>query len=136
MNRLILFTFICLLTNYGLVFGESLSITIKPSSGLSGIVSFNIHESGESTILRYESPTNIIEKSVKIRSELISKINHLSHSVLQEYMGLNQFSQWPEQQETISVAITNEKVTKSISTRRFSKNILMLKQLIKGNIKY
>jgi hypothetical protein len=135
MKRLILFIFIYLFTNYGLAFSESLSIAIKPSSGLSGTISFNIHENGASTILKYESPTNIIEDTVKIRPELVSEINNLSHIVLQEYMGLNQFSQWPEQQETISVAITNDKVTKSISTRRFSKNILMLKKLIKEKIK-
>jgi len=110
---------------------ESISITVKPSTGLSGTTSFNIHQDGTLTVLRYESPTKISEKSVDLESKKIKEIGSLAHDVLKEVLSTDDFSTWPEQKATFSVAITREKVTKSISTRRFSKKVSKLINLLK-----
>jgi hypothetical protein len=132
MIRSLLIALFLIFSTNSLASDESVSITIKPSIGLSGTKSFNIHSSGEFTVLRYESPTEISEETVNIEPEKLSEVRSLAHGILQEFMATKKYSQWPEQKETISVSITQEKVTKSISTRRFSKNISALKDLLVG----
>ena len=65
---------------------EAISITVKPSTGLSGITSFNIHQSGEFTVLNYESPTKITERTIVIDPKTIREIDVLAHEVLREIM--------------------------------------------------
>jgi hypothetical protein len=97
---------------------------------LTGTKSFNINSSGEFSFLRYESPAEIKEETINITPDVLSEIRSIAHEILQEFMVTQNFTKWPEHKETFSVAITQEKVTKSISTRRFSNNVVKLKNLL------
>ena len=64
MNKL--FIYFLILTCASIASAESMSFSIKPSKGLSGTASLNIHDDGKVTLLIYESPTNIVETLIEI----------------------------------------------------------------------
>ncbi|MEN8133998.1 MAG: hypothetical protein ABFS18_00490 [Thermodesulfobacteriota bacterium] len=113
---------------------ESISITLKPTVGLTGTTSFNIHQDGQFTILRYASPTEITEKAIDLAPTIIIEIKTLAHKVFKEVMATEDYAVWPEHKATISVAITKDRVTKSISSRRFSGSSLKLIDLLNNNL--
>ena len=57
---------------------KSISITIKPVSGIIGTVSFNMHSNQLVTVLVYESASNINETPVSIDTDAVAKISQLS----------------------------------------------------------
>lgn len=132
--RAIVLLLLVLLLSPGHVFSEAISITSKPAGGLTGTTSFNFHKNGEVTLLQYKSPTNIIEVTINIEPEKTEKVANISHEVIAEYYTHSDYSKWPVQKETIAVAITKEKVTKSVSTNRHSEKIKYLMALLKDYI--
>lgn len=124
-NRIFIFLAFLMLTP-SFAAGESISIILKPTKGLSGTTSFNIHEDEKATVLKYESPTKITEQAVDLESGKIAEIIALVHEVFEEVISTKNYDTWPERRGTFSIAITEEKVTKSISTRRYSKKMIHL----------
>ncbi|MBV1905133.1 MAG: hypothetical protein KUG75_03580 [Pseudomonadales bacterium] len=113
---------------------ESISISIKPSTGLRGTLSFNIHPDNKVTLLIYESAIKISEAPVSIDAETFVHISQLSKQVFEEIIILKDFSHYPEYQQTASIAITHDHVTKSISTRRYSEQLISLIKEIKNYV--
>lgn len=133
--RITLFILLGLFSEYEAAFCQSVSITIKPTAGLTGTVSFNLHEDGQTTLLKYTTPGSIEEYLIRLKPEMRSEIIDLAHVVLKEYMGAEQFAQWAENQTSFSVAVTADMVTKSVSTRRYSENASKLREIILEKLK-
>ena len=132
MRAVVLLAFVVLLLIPSLATSESISIISKPSAGLTGTTSFNLHEDGKMTVLQYKSPTNIVEETINIDPEKKSEIANIAHEVLDEVFTKKDHSLWPVKKETFSVAITADKVTRSISTKRHSDKITDLMNLLRG----
>ena len=113
---------------------KSTSVTMKPSSGIAGTVSFNIHPDQSVTVLIYESVSKISETTLSIDSKAAAEMSELSELVLDEFISLKGYSQLPEYKQTSAIAITQDKVTKSISTRRYSEQLISLIKMIKGHL--
>ena len=133
MRSIIIFISIVVLS-MGPVLAESMSITLKPTKGLSGTASLNIHEDGSVTILEYESPTKISESSVDIDSSEKDEIRSLILRTLQTYLDQNSHSHIKEYTFTISIAYTDEGVTKSISTKRINEEAMKVVKLLIGRV--
>ncbi len=113
---------------------KSISITIKPAHGIIGTVSFNVHPNQNVTVLVYESNSKISETPVSIDSKTVTKVSQLSEWVLEEFVSLKDYSQFPEYEQGSAIAITQNKVTKSISTHRYSERLISLIKLIKDYV--
>lgn len=120
------------ISSTGLAAEKSISITIKPSAGLAGIVSFNIHPDKSVTLLVYESAVKISEQPVAVDNKTVLQIIQSSEQVFNEYSRLDDYSRLPEYKQASAVAITQTRVTRSISTRRYSENMIALIRLITG----
>ena len=105
---------------------KSISITIKPSAGIIGTISFNVHSDQHVTVLVYESASNINETPVSIDADTVAKISQLSELVLNQFVKQTDYSQFIEYKQGSAVAITESNVTKSISTRRYSEEFISL----------
>ena len=116
------------------VMADSMSITLKPTKGLFGTASLNIHEDGSVTILEYESPTKISESTVNIDSSEKDEIRSLSLRALKTYLNQNNHSHIREYTFTFSIAYTDEGVTKSISTKRINEEAMKVVRLLIGHI--
>ena len=109
---------------------ESISITIKPSKALAGTTSYNLHATSELTKLVYVSRSDIQEHSIQAAPEQIERIKSDSLLIIQEVMDKTNFDEWKENSGSFAVAITQDKVTKSISTKRLSESMLRLQELL------
>ena len=107
-----------------------ISVTVKSSQGISGSISFNFHPNQHITVLVYESASSIKEIPVSIDAKTVSQIRKLTQRVLDEFIRQEDFSPLPEYKQTTAIIITQSKVTKSISTRRYSKNMISLIKMI------
>lgn len=105
---------------------KSYSVTIKPSAGIFGTTSFNIHEDNSATLLVYESPAKITEAMVNLDTEESTEIVQLLEIVLDDLIKTIDYSSLPEYKQTSAVTVTQDKVTKSISTRRYTKKLIKL----------
>ena len=112
---------------------KSYSVTVKPSAGIVGTISFNIHSDKSVTVLVYESISQIKESQVAIDSDTSEEIVRLIEKALGELIILKDYSTLPEYKQTSAVSITQDKFTKSISTRRYSDQ---LKALVETIIQY
>jgi len=130
--RYLLVSFLLLISSNSFASEKSISITIKPSASIVGTISFNIHPDQSVTVLVYESASKITESPVSIDSKTVTQIRQLSERVLEEFISLKDFSQFPEYKQTSAIIITQSKVTKSISTRRYSAQLISLIKMIKN----
>lgn len=112
------------------VLADSLSITLKPTKGLSGTTSLNIHEDGSITILEYESPTKISERTADFDSHKRDELRSLTLRVLKSYLNQENYSHVKEYTFTFSIAYTNDGVTKSISSKRINEDAMKLVKLL------
>jgi hypothetical protein len=112
---------------------KSYSVTVKPSAGIVGTTSFNIHSDKSVTVLIYESVSQITESPIALDSDTSEEIVRLIEKALGELIILEDYSMLPEYKQTSAVSITQGKFTKSISTRRYSDQ---LKALIETVIPY
>ena len=133
MRPIIIFILIVVFST-GPVLADSMSITLKPTKGLSGTASLNLHEDGSVTILEYESPTKISESSVNINSSEKDEIRSLTLRALKTYLNQNNHSHIKEYTFTFSIAYTDEGVTKSISTKRINEEAMKVVKLLIGHI--
>ena len=133
MNHLLV-SFLLLISSNSLASEKSISITVKPSTGIVGTISFNIHPDQSVTVLVYESASIINESSVSIDSKTVAKVSQLSEQILDEFVSLKDYSQFPEYKQGSAIAITQSKVTKSISTRRYSEKLISLIETIKDYV--
>jgi alpha-L-arabinofuranosidase len=85
-------------------------------------------------VLVYESASIINEFPVSIDSKTVAKASQLSEQILDEFVSLKNYSQFPEYKQGSAIAITQNKVTKSISTRRYSEKLISLIEMIKDYI--
>ena len=113
---------------------KSISITVKPSQGIVGTISFNIHPNQNVTVLVYESNSKISETPVSIDSETVTKVSQLAERVFDEFVGLKDYSRFSEYKQGSAIAITQSKVTKSISTHRYSDQLISLIKMIEDYI--
>ncbi len=72
----------------------------------------------------------INESPVSIDSKTVAKVSQLSEQILDEFVSLKDYSQFPEYKQGTAIAITQSKVTKSISTRRYSEKLISLIEMI------
>jgi len=127
MKKLLAFFLLCVCCST--VFAaESVSIILKPQKGISGIVSVNVHADHSMTVLVYESPTNIVESTLPVETTIGQGIIDLSKDVFAQYVGLEDYSQLPDRKRTCAITITRDEVTKSISTRRYTEQLIALLQ--------
>ena len=133
MNHLLV-SFLLLISSNSLASEKSISITIKPSTGIVGTISFNIHPDQSVTVLVYESASVINESPVSMDSKTVAKVSQLSEQILDEFVSLTDYSQFPEYKQGSAIAITQSKVTKSISTRRYSEKLISLIEMIKDYV--
>ena len=129
--RYFLLSFLLLIGSNSFATEKSISITIKPSTSIVGTISFNIHPDQNVTVLVYESFSKINESPVSIDSKTVAKVRQLSEQILDEFVSLKDYSQFPEYKQGSAIAITQSKVTKSISTRRYSEKLISLIKMIK-----
>ena len=125
---------ICLVLLYGFftstLLADSISITLKPAKGLSGTASLNIHEDGSITILEYESPVKISERTVSFDSNKRGELRLFALTALKSYLDQEDYSQVKEYTFTLSIAYTNDGVTKSISSRRINEHAMKLVKVL------
>ena len=133
MNHLLV-SFLLLISSNSLASEKSISITIKPSTGIVGTISFNIHPDQTVTVLVYEIASIINEFPVSIDSKTVAKVSQLSEQILDEFVSLKDYSQFQEYKQGSAIAITQSKVTKSISTRRYSEKLISLIEMIKDYV--
>ncbi len=133
MNHLLV-SFLLLISSNSLASERSISITVKPSTGIVGTISFNIHPDQSVTVLVYESASMINESPVSIDSKTVAKVSQLSEQILDEFVSQEDYSQFPEYKQGSAIAITQSKVTKSISTRRYSEKLISLIEMIKDYV--
>ena len=129
--RYLLTSLLLLISSSSFASEKSISVTIKPSASIIGTISFNIHPNQSVTLLVYESASKINETTVSIDSKTVEKISQLSERILDEFVTLKDFSHFPEYKQGSAIAITQNKVTKSISTRRYSEQLISLIKMIK-----
>lgn len=132
--RYLLVSFLLLICSNSFASEKSISVTIKPSAGIVGTISFNIHPDQSVTLLVYESVSKITESSVSIDSKTVAKVCQLSERIFDEFGSLKDYSKFPEYKQGSAIAITQSKVTKSISTRRYSQNLISLITIIKDYV--
>ena len=132
--KYLLVPFLLLSSSTSFASEKSISITIKPSAGIVGTISFNIHPNQNVTVLVYESVSKISEIPVNIDGNTVTKVSQLSEWVLDEFISLEDYSQFPEYKQGSAIAITQSKVTKSISTHRYSEQLISLIKLIKDYV--
>ncbi len=132
--RYLLVSFLLLIGSNSFASEKSISVTIKPSAGIIGTVSFNIHPDQNVTVFVYESASKISETPVSIDSKTVAMVSQLSEQVLDEFVSLKDYSRFPEYKQTSTIAITQSKVTKSISTRRYSEQLISLIKMIKDYV--
>lgn len=132
--RYLLVSFLLLISSNSFASEKSISVTIKPSAGIVGTISFNIHPDQSVTVLVYESASKITESPVSIDSKTVAKVSQLSERILDEFVSLKDYSQFPEYKQESAIAITQSKVTKSISTRRYSEQLISLIKMIKDYV--
>lgn len=123
MYRKLTLLIVAILINFN-SFADSVSITVKPSKGITGTTSVTFHEDGKVTMLVYESGAQIVEKSLGIGAEESAKFKTLAVATLDEYLGTNEFRNINEFAVTFGVSRTENTVTKSISSRRLTKRAL------------
>ena len=112
-------------------FSDSLSVTLKPAKGLSGTTSLNIHDDKKVTVLVYESPAKISENTVGLEPKKVEELRILILAALNDYLKLEHFDDIKEYPFTISLAYTNNGVTKNVSTKRINKKALnLIKQIV------
>ena len=109
---------------------NSYSVTIKPSASIAGTASFNIHIDNSVTVLVYESASKITENSVSIEKKKIAEVAQLLEGTLDEFLNIQDYSTLPEYKQISAISVTHNKVTKSISTRRYSQQLIQLIQAI------
>jgi len=112
------------------IFADSLSVTFKPAKGLSGTTSLNIHDDKKVTVLVYDSPTKISENTVVLESKKVEELRILILATLNDYLKLDSFNGIKEYPFTLSLAYTNNGVTKNVSSKRINKKALNLIQQI------
>ena len=132
--RYLLVSFLLLISSNSFASEKSISVTIKPSAGIVGTISFNIHPDRSVTVLVYESVSKITESPVSIDSKTVAKVCQLSERILDEFVNLKDYSKFPEYKQGSGIAITRSKVTKSISTRRYSESLISLITIIKDYV--
>jgi hypothetical protein len=132
--RYLLVFFLLLISSNSFASEKSISVTIKPSASIVGTISFNIHPDQSVTVLVYESASKITESPVSIDSKTVAKVSQLSERVLDQFVSLKDYSQFPEYKQGSAIAITQSKVTKSISTRRYSEQLISLIKMIKDYV--
>ena len=114
--------------------GKSYSVTIKPKAGIVGTASFNIHDDNRITVLVYESPTKIAENMASVDAAKITEVIQLLESTIDELIEIKDYSNLPEFKQTSAVTVTKDKVTKSISTRRYTGQLIELIKAINSYI--
>jgi hypothetical protein len=127
-----LFLFVVCCTGYASE--SSVSVTLKPSSGIAGTFSFNIHADQRVTLLVYESASAINESPVSIDRGTVESIHRLAEQVLEEFVSMEDYSTLPEYKQSAAVTITQDRVAKSISTRRYSENLISLVDAIQAYV--
>ncbi len=132
--RYLLVSFLLLISSNSFASEKFISITIKPSASIVGTISFNIHPNQSVTVLVYESASKITESPVSIDSKTVAKVSQLSERILDEFISLKDYSQFHEYKQGSAIAITQSKVTKSISTRRYSEKLISLIEMIKDYV--
>lgn len=132
--RKLLSAFLVLFSTLTVAADESISITLKPSTGLAGTTSYTLHEAGNLTKLSYVSRSDIQEHSLKATTEQITELQSLASQVISEVISSEDYSDWELRESSLAVAITKDNVTHSISTKRFSAKAHQL-QLLLGELK-
>ncbi len=89
--RYLLVSFLLLISSNSFASEKSISITIKPSAGIVGTISFNIHPNQSVTVLVYESASKITESPVSIDSKTVAKVSQLSERILDEFVSLKDY---------------------------------------------
>ena len=129
--RYFIVSLLLLISNNVFASDKFISVTVKPSQGISGSISFNFHPSQQVSVLVYESASSIKETLVDIDASTVTRIRQLAERTLDELISRKDFSAFPEYKQTSAIIITQNKVTKSISTRRYSKQLISLIEIIK-----
>lgn len=110
---------------------DSLAVTLKPSKGLAGTTSFNIHDDGRVTVLVYESASKITENTLAIKTDARDELRSLALACLESYLVQDRYDHVKEHGFTMSVAHSVQGVTKSISSKRISDEaIKMIERII------
>lgn len=110
---------------------ESISVIIKPQTGLAGTTSLTIHDDGKVTVLVYESAVKINENTVNITHEEKEAMRLNIVSSIAEYLKQDSYDKLKQYTFTISLAHTVDGVTKSISGKRLNnETVKLIRQLI------
>ena len=108
------------------VFSEEISITLKPTKGLAGTSSVTFHEDGKVTLLVYETSTKISDNLIDIDSKAVAELTDLATKALDEYLALKQFIQLKNYTLLVGILVTQDAVTKSISSRKLTQSVITL----------
>ena len=108
------------------VVADEIFITLKPTKGLVGTMSVNFHGDGKVTLLVVESPTIRTESLLIINAAVINDLKKMAAMTLDEYMLRKEFSQVRTYKLLAGISITRESVTKNISSRKLTQNMIQL----------
>lgn len=115
----------------GPILADSISVTIKPSRGITGTQSFNFHDDGRLTLLTYHSPSRITENPLTLSQDQSAKLRQSASRTLTEYLSQEQFKALEPKSQTLAIAHTKDGVTKSISSRKHSNAASQLIEALK-----
>jgi len=116
------------------LFADEISVTLKPSKGLTGISSMSFHEDGNVTLLVYESAAKMISNTLELDAAEAGALKGLARDTLGEYLQTDQYEQWPSLTPLLGIAHTRDEVTKSISSRRYSAAAMRLVEAINPHL--
>ncbi|MEW5008931.1 MAG: hypothetical protein AB1Y36_06585 [Cycloclasticus sp.] len=99
---------------------ESISVSLKPSKGLSGTVSLNLHDDGKVTMLMYESPIKIVETLIDVNEVERSNIRSLALNALDSYLTKTDFKKIERSDFSVSFLHTKNHVSKNVTSKRLT----------------
>jgi len=132
--RYLLAIIFLLLSNTTFASERSYSVTVKPGTSIVGTTSFNIHSDMSVTVLVYESASKITESQIILDAKASSDVAQLIEEALTELVNLEDYSQLTEYKQTSAISVSHNKVTKSISTRRYTDQLIVLIKTVNRHI--
>ena len=84
------------------------------------------HDDGTVTLLVYQSTTEIVDNVVVIEPVEATKLQQLAITTIDEYLSQKDFSALQRQSLLLGIVLTQDDVTKSVSSRRLSVDAIAL----------
>ncbi|MBV1876026.1 MAG: hypothetical protein KUG79_00155 [Pseudomonadales bacterium] len=99
---------------------DSITVSLKPSKGLSGTASLNLHEDGKVTLLMYKSPVNIEENLIEVTELQLAELRAVVLKALNSYLTKTDYKAIELHDFSVSFLHTKNQVSKNITSKRLT----------------